>query len=133
MVEEAYLHSLYPTVNYTCTITNQKIDVLNRLRRKLNTNTNKNTRRLTVTYDLETSAANRNVAALANGDVVKTVEVLREELRKFLISIDVLATEVGHLKSLASSQPSYKPSIGPSSSFSPTVEPTTLPSLKPSF
>merc|ERR1711862_769297 len=123
MVEEAYLHSLYPTVNYKCTITNQKIDVLNRLRRKLNTNTN--TRRLTVTYDLETSATNRNEAVLANNGVVKTVEALGENLRQFLISIDDLATEVGHLKSLTPSQPSCKPSDG--SSLQPMSNPTIFP------
>lgn len=133
IVEVAYQDLSYSSVNYTCTITNQKIEVLNRLRRKLNTNTN--TRRLTVSYDLKTVSPNSIVAALANTGVVVMMNTLTTEIKNFMSSIDILATETGPIKALTSSQPSSnEPSSSPTSKtpISPDPKMDSFPSKQPS-
>merc|ERR1711862_170860 len=105
----------YSTVNYTCSVVSQKLDAIERFGRKLNTNTNtKNTKRLTIIHDLETISPNRTEAILANYGIVKTIDPLREEVRQFMNSIEVIATQVGPIEVLTSFGPSYKPSDGPS-------------------
>merc|ERR1711862_580086 len=102
----------YSTVNYTCSVVSQKLYAIERFGRKLNTNTN--TKRLTIIHDLETISPNRTEATLANYGIVKTIDPLREEIRQFMNSIEVIATQVGPIEVLASFGPSYKPSDGPS-------------------
>merc|ERR1712029_400372 len=105
----------YSTVNYTCSVVSQKLDAIQRFGRKLNTNTNtKNTKRLTIIHDLETISPNRTEATLANYGIVKKIDPLREEIRQFMNSIEVIATQVGPIEVLTSFGPSYKPSDGPS-------------------
>merc|ERR1711982_277480 len=102
----------YSTVNYTCSVVSQKLDAIERFGRKLNTNTN--TKRLTIIHDLETISPNRTEATLANYGIVKTIDPCREEIRQFMNSIEVIATQVGPIEVLTSFGPSYKPSDGPS-------------------
>merc|ERR1711982_251851 len=101
----------YSTVNYTCSVVSQKLYAIERFGRKLNTNTN--TKRLTIIHDLETISPNRTEATLAYG-IVKTIDPLREDIRQFMNSIEVIATQVGPIEVLTSFGPSYKPSDGPS-------------------
>merc|ERR1711862_697755 len=89
----------YSTVNYTCSVVSQKLDAIERFRRKLNTITN--TKRLTIIHDLETISPNRTEATLAYG-IVKTIDPLREDIRQFMNSIEVIATQVGPIEVLTS-------------------------------
>merc|ERR1711862_738771 len=102
----------YSTVNYICSVVSQKVDAIERFGRKLNTNTN--TKRLTIIHDLETISPNRTEATLANYGIVKTIDPLREEIRQFMNSIEVIVTQVGPIEVLTSFEPSCKSSDGPS-------------------
>merc|ERR1711982_273842 len=117
----------YSTVKYTLSVVSQKLDNLERFGRKLNTNTN--TKRLTIIHYLETIATNRTEAILANYGIVQAIDPLREEIRQFMNSIEVIVTKVGPIEVLQSFKPSYKSSDRPSlqlMSNSPTFFPFML-------
>merc|ERR1711933_674729 len=94
--------------DYTCTITNQYVSTLNSLRRKLNTNTNR--KQLTVNYELRAKSPSLIEAQLAINSFLLTMNSAEDDIKSYMISIDIQVTDVGPVEVLA---PTFRPTNYP--------------------
>merc|ERR1712087_587827 len=107
-------------VSYTCAVQYQQVTSLNSSRRKLNKNTNGNTKQLTIAYDINIRAVNMIEATLANATFLNTIDSSSNELTSFMQLINLDVNAIGPTRVLRTpfptSVPTPNPSLSPTSS-----------------